>query len=98
MSNPFENEQGDKATAEAMDDPRIGDRFSEFYSFWLYVVDRDGDHITTMEASPPCEFPKDAKLAKYSLVDFRKRFAYGSIPGYSIRLVDRGNDVSGWIS
>lgn len=96
---PFQltNAQADLLTEQAFMDPQIGDRFHEMYSFWVYVVARTGNYITTMEASPPCEFPKDGKVQSYLLEDFRKRFSYESIPGYWVALRDRGNDVSGWL-
>ena len=95
MTPFFDNR--DKATEEAFDDPQIGDRFHEMYSFWCYVVDRKGNYVTTMEASPPCAFPDDGKVKFQTLDEFRNRFSYESIPGYWVSLCDRGNDVSGWL-
>ena len=93
---PFPDPQKD-ATHEAMATPAIGDRFHEMYSFWMYVVAVEGDTVTTMEASPPCEFPKDATVRVQSVAEFQARFRYNSIDDYWIRLADRGNDVSGWL-
>jgi hypothetical protein len=84
----------EKPTEDAMNDPQVGDRFSEMYNFWMYVVHRDGDTVVTMEGSPPCEFPN--KPVTYTLDQFKSRFAYGNIPGYWVRLVDRENNVMGW--
>lgn len=84
------------ATAEAMNDPQPGDRYTEMYAFYLYVLKRDGGMITFMEANPPCKIPRDGKVGRLPADEFRKRYAYGSIPGYWVRLLDRGNDVTGW--
>lgn len=86
-----------KATEEAFKDPQIGDRFTEMYNFWMYVIGRRDDKIIVMEASAPCTFPDDGKMTCYSLEDFQKRFSYGSIPGYWVSFVDHDNDVKGWI-
>jgi hypothetical protein len=88
---------GDAATSLAMDNPQVGDRFTEHYCFWMYVLESNGGSVTTIEASSPCEFPKDGEIKKQSYSDFKKRFSYESIPGYWVRLVDRNNDVSGWM-
>jgi hypothetical protein len=94
---PFGNNERDRRTAEAFSDPRVGDRFTEMYSFWMYVVGREGDCVVTMHASPPCTFPEDAKVTFSTLEEFQKRWAYESIPGYSVSLEDRDNDVSDWL-
>ena len=86
----------DTKTQEAMKNPKVGDRFSEMFSFYVYVIGLDGNMITTLEASPPCEVPKDGEVKTSTLEQFRKRFAYDSIPGYWIRYVDGGHDVEGW--
>ncbi len=88
----------DEATELAFRSPAVGDRFHEMYSFWVYVMAREGDVVTTIEASPPCTFPEDGKVRVQTLDEFRKRFAYGSIPGYWVRFCDSGNDVEGWAS
>lgn len=85
-----------RATDEAVNDPRPGDRYHEMFSFWLYVVAVDGDSVVTMEAWPPCEFPKDGKLRIQTRAEFKQRLSYRTIPGYWVMLADRGNDVRGW--
>ena len=86
----------DTETGKAMENPKVGDRFSEMFSFYVYVIGLDGNMITTMEGSPPCELPKDGEAKTMTLEQFRKRFAYNSIPGYWVRYVDGGHDVEGW--
>ena len=84
-------------TELAMRDPQPGDRFTEIYSFWVYVIGRDGDEITYMEASPPCTLPRDGAVKTSTLREFQDHFAYGgNTPGYWITFVDSNNDVSGW--
>jgi hypothetical protein len=95
--NLFGDRKRDAETAAAFENPQTGDRFQEMYSFWVYVVDRKGNYVTTMEASPPCSFPDDGKVNHYSLAGFRERFSYGSIPGYWVALAGRGHDVEGWL-
>lgn len=84
-------------TEEAMADPRVGDRFTEMYAFWVYVTAIDGDQIVTLEASGPCTFPDDGKQRVQTRDEFRKRFGYGTQPGSWVTLAGRGHDVSGWL-
>ncbi len=85
------------ATAEAMNDPQVGDRFHEMYSFFVYVVFREKDKIVTLEASPPCTLPEDGTLKSQTVQQFQERFSYGTIDGYWVSLCDRGNNVEGWM-
>lgn len=85
------------ATILAMADPQPGDRFTEFFSFWVYVVKRDGNTITTIEANSPAILPQDGEIKVQTLEEFRERFHYQTRPGYWVRLVDRNNDVEGWL-
>jgi hypothetical protein len=90
--------EAERLTAEAFDDPQVGDRFHEMCSFWMYVlaVEPDG-RIAVMHASPPCTVPDDGKVVAYASHDeYRKAYAYGSIPGYSMDLANRGSNVAGW--
>ncbi len=84
-------------TAEAMFNPQVGDRFHEFFSFWVYVLKRTDREITIMEASSPCELPRDGRIWKGTIEQFRLRYAYKGILGYFVMLCDRGNDVTGWL-
>jgi len=88
---------GKEATALAFRDPQPGDRFTEMFAFWLYVIGRDGERVATLEANPPCTLPEDGQLRWQSLSEFRERFAYRTIPGYWVRFVDSGNNVAGWL-
>jgi hypothetical protein len=87
----------DEKTKEAFTDPQVGDRFTEMYSFWMYIIGRRGNKVITMEGSPPITFPEGATMHTYTLEEFNTRFSYGSIDGYWVTLVDRGNNVEGWI-
>ena len=84
-------------TAEAFENPQVGDRFTEMYTFWMYVVEITDGKIVTMECNGPATMPDDGKVRVQTLDEYRKRFAYESIPGYWVRLVDRGNNVEGWV-
>ena len=92
----FDSKKAQAETAEAMNDPQPGDRFTEMLAFYVYVLEREGNQVTFMECNPPCELPKDGKIGICSVSEFSRRYAYGSIPGYSVYLCERGNDVSGW--
>jgi hypothetical protein len=86
---------------EALADPQPGDRWHEMYSFWLYVIWREGDEVAWCSAAAPCTFPADAKFHVGTLADWRERMTYrgdGPLADESVMwLADRGNDVSGWV-
>jgi len=86
-----------EATHEAITHPRIGDRYTEMFAFWLYVIDVTGTHVTTLEANGPCVLPEDGTLRVQTRTEFAKRLSYGTIPDYWVRLVDRDNNVTGWL-
>jgi hypothetical protein len=67
-----------------------GDRFTEMYCFWLYILKTTKKSVWIASASVPCEFPDDAEIEEISKDDFKKRFTW-------IWLVDRSNDVKGWL-
>jgi hypothetical protein len=87
-----------RETYEALKDPKPGDRFHEFYSWWMYVVDVGRTHVTTLTASPPCTLPDDGKAERMTRKDFLRRYCYDTMPDTPwLRLCDRGTDVSGWL-
>lgn len=69
-------------------DPKVGDRFEEMLSFWMYVIhvektDR-GTFVYTAHFHPPCETClRDAKIYKHDLNSFIRRYTYDSIPDKS---------------
>lgn len=82
-------------TAEAFANPRVGDRFHEMWSFWMYVVAINGDEVVTMTLCPPGELPRDGKVERYVTADqYRAAFQYKSMAGYWITLDSRDNDIS----
>ena len=97
MGAMTENDWSELATEWAFKNPKVGDRFHEMYSFWVYVVAVRGNWVGIMEAAGPCELPKDGKVSFMTKDDFREKYAYGTIPGYSIRFHDHDNDVEGWV-
>lgn len=83
-------------TEAAFDNPKVGDRFHEFYTFWMYVVEVE-PKVIVRRGSAPIRFPDGADRVEYdSLEDFKRAYAYGSVPGYWVRLADHHNDVRGW--
>lgn len=68
-------------TNDHMANPQVGDMFQEMYSFWVKVVERSNDQVKTLEGN-------DTLIKQWSgtVEEFQKRFAYGSIPGYSLSL------------
>jgi len=67
-----------------------GDRFTEFYSYWLYIIKTTKKYIWTISAAAPCEFPKDGEIKKMTRQEFVEKYGW-------LYLVDRGNCVLGWI-
>jgi hypothetical protein len=65
-------------THEAMINPMVGDRFHEMYSHWVYVVKVNRKHVWVMSASPPCQFPRDGILKKYTRDEFINYYSYNS--------------------
>lgn len=103
----------DRLTAEAFADPQPGDRFHEMLSAWMIVVAVGADGVKTMSGYGPTNlvrgrfpdgeivepFPERACVRWYATAgDFRAAYGYGSIPGYSMTLAERGKiDVTGWL-
>ena len=75
---------------EVFADPQPGDRFTEMYAFWLYVIAREDDEIIVMHASAPCSFPEDGTIERLPVSEFKDRFYYAYF-------LDGGNNVSGWL-
>jgi hypothetical protein len=84
----------EKETIEAINDPRVGDRFQEMYSFYLYVIAVNGNSVVTMEGSPPVTFPDEGKIKIQTKAEFKERLSSGS--GFWVNLEGRNHDVTGW--
>jgi hypothetical protein len=88
-------------TGQAFADPRPGDHFTEMFAFHVFVlrVYPDNGSVVVMEASAPCELPKDGKIRTFkNPEEFRNTYSYSSsVPGYWVRLCRRGANVSGWV-
>jgi hypothetical protein len=85
-------------THQAIMNPQVGDRFTEMCTFWVYVVNVCGNIVTTMEANGPCTFPDNGKVRVMTVDEFRERLSYSGHNGhYWARLIDRGNNVGGWL-
>ncbi len=80
----------------ALADPQPGDLWNEMLSWWMYVVERDGERVVTMSASGPCTFPIDAKREEWTLAEFRNMLSYKSGTAGTWAMCDsRENDI-GW--
>lgn len=91
---PFPNLRAE-ATREAMLDPRPGDVFEEFCTFWVYVAHREGDRVTLIETPGkyPCTLPDDGLWSECTVKQFEARFTYRSIPGFWVQLVRRDDPL-----
>jgi hypothetical protein len=88
-----------RRTDEALNSPQQGDRFEEFYTFWVYVLKVDDDGVLTWQGSGhPSGFPKEAYKGEFvrheSSEAFRKSFTSEGRGTYWVKLCDRDNDVS----
>jgi len=98
MEITIPREQREAATENAMQDPQVGDEFSEMLKFYMYVLEVKGDYVTIAEATAPCEFPGDAKLKRMRKSEYKLKFSYGGQGNkYWITLQARNVDVSGWL-
>jgi hypothetical protein len=88
-----------RLTAEHMENPQVGDRFHEVYSWWVYVVDRQGDQLVIAEGrARPSDFPDGATFCTMTVQEFRQKNTYRSIPGYSVDYCDTDpKTVEGWL-
>lgn len=87
----------ERATSAAMQDPQPGDQFTEMYAVFVFVLKRNWDLVTFLEAMGPCNLPEGGKVYTMTLDGFRAKYAYGhGVPGYCISLIKRGEDYSGW--
>jgi len=86
---------------EAFNDPQPGDRYTDMFSWWMFILyaGPNGGTVITTSSPAPCTFPDDGKIEIFDTADqFRNKFSYPSKPGKPWpRIVDRDNDVSGWL-
>lgn len=68
---------------------RKGDRFTENYCFWLYIIKTLPTYVTIIYASAPCIFPDDGKIEQITKKEFIEKFYY-------VYLVDRFNKFEHW--
>lgn len=88
----------DQATIEAFATPQVGDVFHEMYSFWMFVVKIWEEQITVHQWGGHPRDPRmldEARTVTYlTHEDYRKAYAYNTIPGYTVQLDMRGYDVT----
>ena len=86
-------------TAEMVQDPRAGDRLTEMYAAFVYVLFAGANLVVWVSANPPCRLPDDATIHVGTPKDWRAWCSYGSSFGhYWLRGLDRDNDVDGWLA
>ena len=99
MASIFGNDRHSD-TDKAIRVPCVGDRYTEMFSFDLFVIHRYGDTIATLECvrGEGVVMPRDGGLRIQTLSEFRDRLSYspGSGSGYWVTLVERGFNVDGW--
>jgi hypothetical protein len=84
-------DQLNKDTIAAFADPQIGDRFEEFSTFWLIVVNVDEEGISTWQ-KPGNSNPFLKQYA--SAQEFRDAFSFNGRSNYWIKLFSKNYDVS----
>lgn len=89
MALKFPVEEYKQATADAFADPQPGDIFEEFLSFWVQVLHRDGDTVQWREGDRHAIESQTGKRFGGTVAEFGAKFAYGTIPGYSVKLCRR---------
>lgn len=57
-----------------LEKPKVGDRYTEFYCFWGYVLFVSPFILITIESVAPCEFPKDGNIVIYTRKSFKSHF------------------------
>jgi len=70
-------------TKEMFENPVVGAVFQEMFSFWIMVVLVFNDEITWVEVFGGAKF-SEGKMYRGTPDEFRDRFHYGSIDGYSV--------------
>lgn len=95
---PFPKQPEEEHTHQAMLDPQPGDYFCEMCAFWIWVVERIGNIVITVETNgTPCILPDEGVWRIQTVQEFRDRFAYGSIDGYWVMLYgQKPEQVKGW--
>lgn len=71
-------------TDEHLTNPQVGDRFSEMYTFWVWVISVDPGEIKALELR------SDGTVTGVVFADsmeLRQKYAYDSIPGYWIDFI-----------
>jgi hypothetical protein len=90
-------EETKQATVDHFDNPIVGDRFHEMYSFWVHVVLITAEKVIVEEYCPPCSVPKDAKVRIFNSRDeFRAAYSYTSIQGSFLYYCDNKAPVDHW--
>ncbi len=65
-----------KDTIKAVDNLRVGDKFTERLCHWVFVIDIVDGLIKVMTARGGDNLPEDAKITDITLSDFKRRYRY----------------------
>jgi len=87
---------------EALDNPQIGDHWTEMFSWDLFVVGIEGDLIFSLEGARPLTFPADGIPKIRTRKEFTNFFTYKT-SGYGFsgiwgQCIERGKNVENWMS
>lgn len=94
MSDPLRRDE----TRAALLAPKVGDRFHEMYSWWMYVVEVTDHHVVTLAANAPCTFPDDGRAKRWTRTEFVTGNCYRGMPDVPVvMLAERDNRVTGWL-
>lgn len=69
--------------------PAVGDRWTEMYSTWCYVIDVTETFVTIQWQGAPYTFPADAIKKTMTREEWGKDTNHPTLAG-------RGHDVAGW--
>lgn len=71
-----------KLSLEAAADPQPGDAWHEMFSFWMHVIDRQGDVVTLLLLGPSRTIANwDSERQIQTVAEFKKWVSYTSIEG-----------------
>ena len=84
----------DDATRECLLHPKRGDKFTEKGRVYYYILRVSWFKVWIMRAIAPCSVPTDGTIEKLSKKEFHRRFV---LEDHFLKLVDRGNNVDGWL-
>lgn len=86
------HEIGQESTREAVNDPRVGDVFTEMYSFGFQVIQVTHSHVTWRSFNS-----KEIDRGTCTREEWKTKFKYSTIDKYSCLLITRGRKPKVWV-